>query len=1114
MDTTTDQDATIPPPASSPTAELLATPPATAHEPLQPLDLSEEALLASDPESRQSRAPSPKSMECSSPSRHQSPDIRVSTPDSSSSTSLDYSPPHAPAGFSTADVKEGDMAAAPFPKRHCDPIPVGQPRPGPSRGRSKSLGAGRFPRKQSQQRQTSSRGRPAARSRTQSLRARRASRSASRATRPAELPQRTPENYSHYLTGLHPWANLIAPRPIRVLRDQDLQAGIVLDNDVYRQLPASGYLSHRVDHFAFVTPRQRDDKIFGIVLSTLVRRDRIQSFQAAFEDAPDPVVVPPSVCAFDIATVQQDEMLLAESRYNVSTAIRFSEPPVSVQAQNQLCEAIRHTLPMHPSEGLLPLKVFRLDPQEYAWLDDRLGKFDSFHEDPQTAKRKMSKLFNVACSALAALDSLVDDKVSHWVTATIPNLTAYPIRLDFRLENMASEAGWMSNRSISLWVVGASSISRAQIRSVETRAHEKLLIITAQAFPWSHEPIARSITTYGRHFEERTFVDICVRLGKQQLTTSSPYYEIISRMNLVNALVPSSIGDAVIDTTYGRASITCANVNDPVLFSPQDGEVQCLLNGREVTLTPDQRAAVALGLSRYPIVAIQAAFGTGKTVVGALIAALLTRASCPVIVTATTNAAVAQFAETLLALNNPELVPVRYLSDSAASDNTNPTPVDLNTLLANLEAEHGGQMTEEEITLCRDYRDGRRVIERYLQDPDQVLQMTEEDKEEYLLSERFVSRNLQKMVNLLFRLRSPNILLATTASLLNTTSPGGIFTRHIHPFKVLIGDEASQIPEPVLVALAIRLPSVRHIYIGDVYQLEPHAKCSRTANPAIYGARSIMDVLNKARAVPVAPLHTTFRVHPDLIQLSNRVAYEGRLISGIRRQDRQMLLSVMHFPHPQIPFLFLDLPSSSIRAPSKSLYNETEARMCWEMIDRLRGRGIDASSICVITFYREQYRRLRDTAEELVAIIDYQLLHTGNFAEDIARTLMLTMSRQQRWNHTNALLKRYHDTLTSLSNGNPPYPISKVKKHYVALCGYVKVNVLRVYEAYERIFPYSMNFGLFAMATYFDMYNRLEQDEVKRREIQNEITDRPYGAITDAERYIRLRQNSRSPRRV
>ncbi|CAJ0610507.1 unnamed protein product [Cylicocyclus nassatus] len=133
---------------------------------------------------------------------------------------------------------------------------------------------------------------------------------------------------------------------------------------------------------------------------------------------------------------------------------------------------------------------------------------------------------------------------------------------------------------------------------------------------------------------------------------------------------------------------------------------------------------------------------------------------------------------------------------------------------------------------------------------------------------------------------------------------------------------------------------------------------------------------------------------------------------------------------------------------------------------------------------------------KLIAIVDYQLLHTGNFAEDIARTLMLTMSRQQRWSHTNALLKRYHDTLTSLSNGNPPYAISKV------------------YEAYEWIFPYSMNFGLFAMANYFDMYNRLEQDEVKRREIQNEITDRAYGAIIDAERYIRLRQNSRSPRRV
>ncbi|KAK6764177.1 hypothetical protein RB195_024483 [Necator americanus] len=42
---------------------------------------------------------------------------------------------------------------------------------------------------------------------------------------------------------------------------------------------------------------------------------------------------------------------------------------------------------------------------------------------------------------------------------------------------------------------------------------------------------------------------------------------------------------------------------------------------------------------------------------------------------------------------------------------------------------------------------------------------------------------------------------------------------------VLISDEASQIPEPALAAFVNLLPRVQQVYIGDIHQLEPHAKC-------------------------------------------------------------------------------------------------------------------------------------------------------------------------------------------------------------------------------------------------------------------------------------------------
>ncbi|VDM66987.1 unnamed protein product [Strongylus vulgaris] len=90
-------------------------------------------------------------------------------------------------------------------------------------------------------------------------------------------------------------------------------------------------------------------------------------------------------------------MLLAGSRHNVSCAIRFSEPPVSIEARDELMRLVRQFLQI-PDEGLLPVKVFSINSQEQAWLDDRAGRIDSFHDDNTTAKHKRSKLFNVSCS--------------------------------------------------------------------------------------------------------------------------------------------------------------------------------------------------------------------------------------------------------------------------------------------------------------------------------------------------------------------------------------------------------------------------------------------------------------------------------------------------------------------------------------------------------------------------------------------------------------------------------------------------------------------------------------------------------------------------------------------
>ncbi|KHJ97536.1 integrase core domain protein, partial [Oesophagostomum dentatum] len=961
-----------------------------------------------------------------------------------------------------------------------------------------------------------------------------------------DLPQYTPQHYRHYLSGLHPWADFVAPRPIRLLREQMLRVQLDLPLDIYRQLPSSGYLSKKftrslfpkvkphadlpsiplpfielqhlentiafrqrsasiisavlahtyddvdlndmaktpdgqhstvlfpptwkgkrpvlyqvittgwgtgavleakdfftvgpdrrdlhcitldqhslnlatgfrgfdksivsikdfvwvydvkptkqalsdpdgalrlsriprttaLDHnsvyffrvaaFTFVTPHQQDERVYGIVLTVNNRRSRGATFKAAFEGAPDAVTITGSICNFNIETVCEDDFITADSRFNVSCAMRFSEPPVSIMARDQLCHLVRQFLPMYPREGLLPLRVFTLPETDRLWLRDRAERFDSYHDNTDEARHKMSKLFSVACSALAAIHSMTDDTRPHWLTASVPNLSAYPIRVTFTLYGMPTEAGWAAHRPIALWVAGSPNLIHAKVHHVDARTHDKALNITIQAYPWSHATLLRYIHRFARNLDTTPFVDICVQLSRPP-PTANPAYECVSRMPIYAQLSSSSMASTIVDTVYGRTALGCVNQNEASPFTPLTGDYTCIFRGRKLTLTDDQRDAVALGLSNLPIVAIQAAFGTGKTMVGALTAVTLvfSHHTC-VVVTATTNAAVAQFTETVLSLDGADqLAIVRYVSDTATAENNTPTSVDLNVVLKNLGDNFRDRLDEDELNMCRDFKSGREVLEEYLNHPDKTLEMSEDEKEEYFISEKYVSDHLQRMVDLMFRLLKPEIVCATTASLLNLVSSGGLFAKHMSNFRVLIGDEASQIPEPVLAALTTTLPTLRHVYIGDVHQLEPHAKCHRSSNPVRFGARSVMNVLVQARAVPVAPLVTTFRVHPSLIELPNRVAYDGALVSGIQANQRQMLLSIMRFPNPSIPFMFVNVKGSSARAISKSHFNDTEADTCTHLLDLLVSRGISPANICVITFYKEQYRHLQPVTDDL-----------------------------------------------------------------------------------------------------------------------------------------------------
>uniref|UniRef100_A0A7I4YG28 AAA_12 domain-containing protein n=1 Tax=Haemonchus contortus TaxID=6289 RepID=A0A7I4YG28_HAECO len=439
-------------------------------------------------------------------------------------------------------------------------------------------------------------------------------------------------------------------------------------------------------------------------------------------------------------------------------------------------------------------------------------------------------------------------------------------------------------------------------------------------------------------------------------------------LHIVTQVEPNTIGHQILDLVYRNSPASLPN--PPQKTDKPTSSVSLpdsfRLKQQRISLTPDQRSSLELGMANHPIAEIQAAFGTGKTILGAIIAGLLAQQKRgPIIVTATTNNAVAHFTNTMLALEEFQHIRLlRYISESAFLDETPPTPVDIHEILKSLSEDFAEKLQSQERDYCTRFRKGRLLYERYARDPERTMNMTEKEIEEYILAEKDVSQCVKKVVRTMFKVRPPEVLLLTTASLLNTTAKEGIFKNHITDRKIIIVDEASQVPEPMLACLITMFPDARQLYIGDINQMRPHVKCPSDANPALFGGQSIMSVLERAPGVPKAALVTTFRAHPALNELPNLLSYGGSLLNGVTARERRLLLDRVKFPNPHVPFALINVEGNSVEAPTRSHLNDEEAEICVSLMDHLLQHGLQPSQLCVITFYRGQFQLLAVFASE------------------------------------------------------------------------------------------------------------------------------------------------------
>jgi DNA replication ATP-dependent helicase Dna2 len=156
-------------------------------------------------------------------------------------------------------------------------------------------------------------------------------------------------------------------------------------------------------------------------------------------------------------------------------------------------------------------------------------------------------------------------------------------------------------------------------------------------------------------------------------------------------------------------------------------------------------------------------------------------------------------------------------------------------------------------------------------------------------------------------------------------------------FEMAIVDEAGQLTEPLTLGLILR--ARRFVLIGDDRQLPPVVR-----NHGL--AHSMFERL-KRETDNVTLLESQYRMHPQIMDVSNRLFYDGRLKSGVSESERQ--------PVDGMPVVFIPVESSR-----DGRSNVDEARVVVDLVRSfIRDRGIHPDTIGVVSPFRAQVVLLR-----------------------------------------------------------------------------------------------------------------------------------------------------------
>jgi len=173
------------------------------------------------------------------------------------------------------------------------------------------------------------------------------------------------------------------------------------------------------------------------------------------------------------------------------------------------------------------------------------------------------------------------------------------------------------------------------------------------------------------------------------------------------------------------------------------------------------------------------------------------------------------------------------------------------------------------------------------------------------------------------------------------------------PFEMAVVDEAGQLTEPLTLGLILR--ARRFVLIGDDRQLPPVVR-TRELGHSMF--ERLKRQAERESGSTLTLLDTQYRMHPRIMDLSNKLFYDGRLRTGVSAEER---LAPEGGPVLMVP----------VEGPTDGRTNAAEAAAVESLVRRYCGEfAVPGEAIGVVSPFRAQVVLMRKQLHDTGVAVD------------------------------------------------------------------------------------------------------------------------------------------------